>query len=251
MRGNEGNFRSAYKELRAWLNTLGATCRVEESFRPLPSTSDQQKILLDLAGMCQEANSSLMKEWQISSRLLLEPRFSGQILTDHSGNAVFPHFLKGQITGYEIETGDPPGFPTKGEKGLWFSHGLGRGSTRITICQSGLDCLSHAQMHPNQNSDYVSIAGSLSDVQKSDLGVVARMESMHGIEILVAVGNDPLGEKLAGEFKGIFQNEGVEPTREIPENGKRVEGKLTATKRKTGLSCACGKGRMVIFTFSG
>ena len=232
MRGNEGSFRSVYKELRAWLNTLGATWRVEESFRPLPSTSDQQKILLDLAGMSQEANASLMKEWQISSRILVEPRFSGQILTDHSGNAVFPHFLKGQLTGYEIETGALPGFATKGEKGLWFSHGLGRGAMRITICQSGLDCLSHAQMHPNQNSDYVSIAGSLSDVQKADLGVVARMASMHGIEIVVAVGNDPLGEKLVGEFKGIFQKEGVEPTREIPENGKGWKENLQQRKEK-------------------
>lgn len=75
-------------------------------------------------------------------------------------------------------------------------------------------------MHPNHGSDYVSIAGALSDSQKSKLGVIARVASKHEIEIVVAVDNDPGGEKLAEELKGIFEKEGVKTIREIPEHGK-------------------------------
>lgn len=112
------------------------------------------------------------------------------------------------------------GFSLGEERELWYSHGLGGKSKRITICESEIDCLSHAQMHQNHVSEYLSIAGALSDSQKSDLGVIARMASKHGIEIVVAVDNDPGGEKLAEELEGIFEREGVETIREIPEHGK-------------------------------
>ena len=237
MRRNEGNFRQVQNELREWLKSWCATWRLEEYVRPLLSTSEQHKILLDLARMSQETNESLIKERRIPSLI----GFSGQVLTDSSGNKVFPYFLKGQITGYEIETGDPPGFSTRGEKGLWVFQGLGRGSTQITICQSGMDCLNHAQRHPDQDSDYVSIAGSLSDAQKAELGVIARMASMYGIKIVVALGADPFGEILVEELKVVFQKEGVEPTREIPENGKNWYENLQQQKEKQASPVAVGK----------
>ena len=196
-----------------------ASERKEEYVPPFPSTSDQQKIMRDVAGMSREPNSSLMKDRKISAKILSDPRFSGEVLTDSGGHAIFPHYHNG-LAGYEGENLDSTRFSPGGERGLWYSHGLGGKSKRITICKSGIDCLSHAQMHQNHGSDYVSIAGTISISQKSDLGMIARVASRCGIEIIVAVENNPEGEKLAEELEGIFEREGVETIREIPEHGK-------------------------------
>lgn len=209
------NFLQIRKELRSWLGSW----RKEEYARPFPSTSDQQKIMRDVAGMSREPNAFLMKDREISAKILADPRFVNQVLTDSGGRAIFPHYHNG-LTGYEVENLDINGFSPGGERGLWYSHGLGGKSKRITICKSGVDCLSHAQMHPNHGSDYVSIAGTISVSQKSDLGMIARVASRVGIEIIVAVENNPEGEKLAEELAGIFEKEGVETLREIPEHGK-------------------------------
>ena len=209
------NLSQIRKELRSWLEAG----RKEEYARPFPSTSDQQKIMRDVAGMSREPNSSLMKDRKISAKILSDPRFSGEVLTDSGGHAIFPHYHNG-LAGYEGENLDSTRFSPGGERGLWYSHGLGGKSKRITICESGIDCLSHAQMHPNHGSDYVSISGSLSDSQKSDLEMIARMALILGIEIVVAVGDDTLGKTLAEEIKGIFQKHRVKTVREIPVHGK-------------------------------
>jgi len=215
------------KELRSWLGIW----RKEEYARPFPSTSDQQKIMRDVAGMSREPNAFLMKDRKISAKILADPRFVNQVLTDSSGHAIFPHYHNG-LTGYEVMNLDSTGFSPGGGRGLWYSHGLGGKSKRITICESGIDCLSHAQMHQNHVSEYLSIAGALSDSQKSDLGVIARMASKHEIEIIVAVDNDPSGENLAEELKGIFQKEAIETIREIPEHGKDWNENLQYRKEK-------------------
>lgn len=223
------------KGLRSWLGAL----RHEEYARPSPSTPDQQAIMRDVAGMSREPNASLMKDRKISAEILADPRFSEQVLTDGNGNAIFPHYHIG-LAGYEIENVDSPGFSTGGERGLWYSHGLDGQSKRITICASGIDCLSHAQLHPDHDSDYVSIAGALSISQKSDLEMIARVASRGGIKIVIAVGNSPEGEKLAEELEGIFEKNGVETLREIPEHGKDWNDNLQYREEEGGLETKLG-----------
>ncbi len=214
MRRRGKDLREARKELRFWLKEV----RIVEYIPPVPSTQDQLKILKKIAKMGQEENAFLVQEKKISKVLVTGSRFSGQVLTDLAGCAVFPHFLSGRLTGYEIEKRGFSGFSSLGEKGLWLSQGLGKESKRITICKSGLECLSHAQIHTNRISDYISIAGSLSDSQKSELTMIARMAMINGIEIIVAVGNDSI--KMAEEIHEIFRKQGVKTIWNIPENGK-------------------------------
>ena len=152
-------------QIRKELKSLLGIWRKEEYVRPFPSTSDQQKIIRDVAGMSREPNAFLMKDRKISAKILSDPMFANQVLAGSSGNAIFPHYHNG-LTGHEVMNIYSTGFSPCGERELWYSHGLGPESKRITICESGIDCLSHARMHQNHGSDYVSIAGALSDSQR-------------------------------------------------------------------------------------
>ncbi len=242
MRKNGRDLRQVRQKLREWLNAFSVTWGIYEYIRPIASEPDRQKILLDLARMREGAtNDSWMKKRKVKEKILADSRFSQKVLTDSCGNAVFQHFLNGQITGHEVDAGDPTGWSMKGEKGLWVSHGLGRGTTQITICQSGMDCLLHAQRNPDKDFGYVSIAGSLTNAQKADLGVIARMALMYRIKIVVALGADPFGETLVEELKVVFQKEGVVTTREIPENGKDCIENLQQQKETRACSMAAAK----------
>ena len=219
MRRRAGGIRSVRAELRAWLGRWGPTWGMEEYGRPTPTTTDQQKILLDLARMSPGISASLKSMQKIPEKILADRRFFGTILTDSKGHAIFPHILNGVIVGYESDPGDDSGVSITGEKGLWLSHGVGRGSKRITLCRSGVECLAHAPLHPTPESDYISLAGTLSESQRSDLEAIARMAGIKGIEIVVAEPNDPHGNALAEVIKEIFRKNGIKTLREIPERG--------------------------------
>ena len=79
--------------------------------------------------------------------------------------------------------------------------------------------------------------------------MIARVASRCGIEIIVAVENNPEGEKLAEELEGIFEREGVKTIREIPEHGKDWSENLQY--REEEKACHVGKGRVVIGSITG
>src|SRR6266700_152596 len=85
----------------------------------------------------------LEHERGLPAAVLASRRFAGRVRMDTRGNAVFPHFDREGLCGYEIKNTGFTGFAAGGAKGLWFSH-TGPDDRRLILTESAIDALSHA-----------------------------------------------------------------------------------------------------------
>jgi hypothetical protein len=92
------------------------------------------------------------------------PRFAGRIKVDGRANVIFPHADVAGPCGYEIKNRNFTGFSKGGDKGLFFSAARA-GNTTLVIAESGIDALSYAALHPQENGRYASTAGALNPNQ--------------------------------------------------------------------------------------
>jgi len=212
-------------EVRKWLRSYLGKNRPEMYARPLPSSRTEQEIMKEIESMSKEPSKYLLEDRKISLATLEDPRFKDRILVNSKGSAVFPHYADG-LGGYEVKGKGFTGFAEGGEKGLWYSDGLEL-SRKIVICESAIDCLSHAELHQDISIGYVSIAGTLSDKQRRELGVLAKGAEAKGIEIVIAVDKDRGGEKITEDLKTIFKDAGIE----LPD-GKDWNSDLISEKEK-------------------
>jgi len=124
-------------------------------------------------------------------------RFAGRVRMDVRGNAVFPHFDREGLCGYEIKNTGFTGFAAGGIKGLWFSH-TGPDDRRLVLTESAIDAMSHATLFPDaaDQTRYASFGGKLNS-QQPDLikATIARLSE--GSEIVAAFDADGAGCALA------------------------------------------------------
>ena len=109
------------KELRPW---IGMPTERLPVFPALPrTTKDRARVERDyLRTEAVIEHRYLEDERALPARLLRDDRFAGRIRTDARRNAIFPHFDKDGLCGYEIKnSGGFTGFLAGGTKGLWFS----------------------------------------------------------------------------------------------------------------------------------
>src|ERR1017187_4809146 len=97
---------------------------------------------------------------------MFSERFAGRIRADAHGNAVFPHFDEQGLCGYELKNRNFTGFAKGGEKGLWFSH-TKSDDDRLVFCESAINALSYAVLHPAEHSRYASIGGMQDGIAQS------------------------------------------------------------------------------------
>lgn len=168
----------------------------------------QAAYALSLATVTDE-HPYLLNERKISSGTLKEARFNRSIKIDSRKNALFPHFNSSGVAGYEIKNEKFTGYAKNGEKGLWYSSNITR-ADRVVIVESGIDALSHAEIkNTREETAYVSIAGSMSELQLELIKSVA-----DGKEVVIATDNDKNGNHYADQIKEIASN----ASREISEN---------------------------------
>jgi Toprim-like/Protein of unknown function (DUF3991) len=183
------------KELRPWIGMPSSALR---TYAPLAKTSkDRLRVETEFARM-QDAlrHPYLENERGLPSDLLESERFIGRIRIDGRGNAVFPHFDRHGLSGYEIKnTGGFTGFAPGGTKGLWSSHERPDDS-QLVFCESAIDALSHAVLFPYDRSRYASIGGKLNPVQPELIrAAIAGMPPKS--RIVAAMDADAEGGKLA------------------------------------------------------
>jgi Toprim-like/Protein of unknown function (DUF3991) len=136
----------------------------------------------------------LENERGIPALLLVDPRFAGRIRIDAKGNAVFPHFDQQGLCGYEIKNRGFTGFASGGMKALWSSHEED-GDTRLVVCESAIDALSHAALFPAPGTRYASIGGQMNPLQPELLrAAVARLPA--DSKTVAAMDADTEGRKL-------------------------------------------------------
>jgi hypothetical protein len=134
---------------------------------------------------------------------ITDPRFAPHIREDGQGRALFAHYDRDGLCGYEIKGGvEGSRFVAGGTKAVWHSTNL-PAADRIVICESAIDCLSHAQMFPDPEAGYVSIGGGMSDYQQDLLKGLMAKATDRGAEIVIAVDDDVQGDKYVQQLQAL------------------------------------------------
>ena len=188
------------QKLRCW-NPSPFSYRPESFYHPLPAEVDQQSIVIKLSKMLDVSgyHEYLIEHRKISSSTLSDKRFSGVIKTDERNNAVFPHFDRQGVCGYEVKNTGFTGFSKSGQKAFWITNNF-KSASCIVIVESAIDALSHAQLHQGDDYAYVSIAGTLSEKQRDLMRSLLTKAMTRNIQIVVATDNDEPGEKYYSDI---------------------------------------------------
>ena len=191
------NFGVLRKELRPWVGRQAETL----PYPPLtPTAKDRMRVETAYARM-QDASGHpyLENERAIPAALLQRGRFAGRLRMDARGNAIFPHFDRKGICGFEIKNRGFTGFATGGSKGLWLSEET-PDDNRLVFCESAIDALSYAVLFPDDRTRYASIGGQLSPQQR-ELMRAAAAGMPRGTKIIAATDADAPGGKLADDIR--------------------------------------------------
>jgi hypothetical protein len=191
------NLGSLRKELRPWVGRQAETL----PYPPLvPTAKDRMRVETAYARM-QDASRHpyLENERAIPAALLQSDRFAGRTRIDARSNAVFPHFDRNGLCGFEIKNRGFMGFAPGGSKGLWLSHEM-PDDNRMIFCESAIDALSYAVLFQNEQARYASFGGELSP-QQCELIRAAAAAMPTNARIVAATDADVTGGKLADRIR--------------------------------------------------
>jgi Toprim-like/Protein of unknown function (DUF3991) len=182
------------KELRGW---SGKVISASPPFPALPKTGkDRIGVENQFARMTDAGRHPYLEnERSLPAELLENSRFAGRIRRDSKGNAIFPHFDRDGVCGYEIKNDGFTGFSSGGTKGLWLSQEDAE-DTRLVVTESAIDALSHATLFPALKTRYASIGGEMNPLQP-ELVRQAAVRMPVGSEMVAAMDADSSGRKLA------------------------------------------------------
>jgi hypothetical protein len=151
---------------------------------------------------------------------------------DTRGNAVFPHYDRQGLAGFELKNKGFTGFSKHGIKAVWHSVNLCTARC-VVLVESAIDGMSHAQLTGDCGSAYLSTGGSMSDHQRDLVRSVLARADKRGAEIVLATDADEAGQKLAEQVQALAA--GVKMCRHEPAGGKDWNEVLT-------LGIAAGQG---------
>lgn len=213
------NLGQVRKVLRAWLGGDRVPLPDADYEKPLPSEADIQGVIEAYGRAASAIPRYLVDKRGIDRETLKDPRFSSIVRVDDHGNAVFPHFDQdGGLCGYEIKGDGYTGFAKGGRKGIWRTPNLETAS-RIVVCESAIDALSHAQLRDDPDAGYVSLGGSLNDAQPDLVKELIRRAAERGAEVGIAVDRDDAGHKYTVQVTAWAKEAGVKARDDRPVGG--------------------------------
>lgn len=205
--------------------------------KPQESDRDTQKALLSWTRATPAPSHANMQARGISTEILTDQRFAPVIRQDERKNALFAHYDRQGLCGFEMKNDGFTGFAAGGQKGLFYSTNIQR-AERVVFTESALDALSHAEherkVYEHQNrlyqqggwkeapqypdpekTAYVSFGGSMSAAQKDLLqGLTEKMHDKGQLMVL-ATDQDEAGRAFAAELRAIAPP-GLETVTESP-----------------------------------
>jgi hypothetical protein len=191
------NLGAIRRELRPWVGRQAETLPYPTL---LPTTTDRMRVETDYARMQESSGHPYLEnERAIPAALLQSARFAGRVRIDARGNAIFPHFDREGLCGFEIKNRGFTGFAPGGSKGLWLSHETPNDNC-LVFCESAIDALSYAVLFPNERARYASLGGQLSPKQ-CELMRAASACMPGGAKIIAATDADATGGDLADNIR--------------------------------------------------
>jgi hypothetical protein len=177
--------------------------------RLAPTSKDRMRVEREYRRMAEAPQHPyLIRQRCLPGALLASPRFAGRVRIDSYGNAVFPHFNREGLCGYEMKNRGFTSFAAGGEKGLWFSHADPE-DRQLVLAESAIDALSYAVLFPDAEdlTRYASLAGKPNSAQ-SGLVQTTSASLPAGSEIVAAFDADEPGRMLAEVVRGAVARTG-------------------------------------------
>lgn len=204
------------RELRPWIH-IEPMPVPERIKKPEASSADRRAVIGAFAQMQPQPQGGhpYLLSRGISADTLADPRFAGMIRADGRGNAVFPHYDRAGLSGFELKNDGFTGFSRGGAKQVWHTANIEH-APRVVVVESAIDALSHAQLTGDREAAYLSIGGQMSPEQRQTLQDRLAEAVGRGAKIAIATDADAAGDELA---QVVFQ---MAPgaRRERPEQGK-------------------------------
>jgi len=225
------NLGQVRKTLRSWSGSARPSVAEAAFVRDLfPITRDRAAVM----AAWEQARTCLSLPYLTSRGLgpevLSLPLFAGCVRVDARQNALFPHYDREGLCGFEIKNRDFTGFASGGVKGLWYSRAKTT-DARLVLTESAIDAMSFHVLQGNVWTRYMSTGGSLNLQQPALLRGAMEKLASSGV-VLLAFDLDEGGEKLAEEVRAIAPA-GRDVRRVMPEGGKDWNQVL---KNQLGLS---------------
>jgi len=210
-----GNIGQVRKILRGWLGSSRPVVQL-----PL-FVQDLEPVSRDRVGVIaawERAEKCLVLAYLTSrgldSEVLSLPIFSGCVRVDRRNNAIFPHYDKAGLCGFEIKNKDFTGFAAGGVKGLWFTQAKPT-DKELVLTESAIDAMSFHVLQKGNFTRYMSTGGALNPQQPALIrGAMEKLPA--GAAVLLAFDNDQGGEKIAAEIKAVAPA-GREVRRVLPD----------------------------------
>jgi hypothetical protein len=133
----------------------------------------------------------------------MDSRFSGTFKMAKYNNIAFPYYDKVGLCGYELKNRNFKYFREGGKKGIWFTLNI-KTSEVLYLCESVIDCFSHAALNPKLNQvSYVATGGTMSQLSIQLLKILLLRVKSRNQELIIAVDNDKAGDEMANQIQGL------------------------------------------------
>jgi hypothetical protein len=183
--------------------------------RIVASERDRRAAAAKFMGAVQVSNLRYLNERGLRQETLAHPQFASSWRRDRkTGNALFVHRDASGISGFEQKNRGFTGFAKGGEKTLWYSTPHSP-IERLVVAESAVDALSYYQLHPQEQTRYLSVAGQFSPLQ-AELLARAAAKLPAGSEVVLAVDADAAGDKIAEKIRLAMARDGVSIRRDSP-----------------------------------
>lgn len=147
-------------------------------------------------------HSYLNLERNVPYILLASPRLADRVRTDERKNALFPHFNRDGLCGFEVKNAGFTGFSKHGVKGLWCTAGYDT-DRRLIIAESAIDALSYASLFSKLDWRLFSTGGAMNPDQPGL--IVSAIQKMPAGTVIIAADNDPGGDEITAAIRECFR----------------------------------------------
>ena len=213
-----GSLGMVRKTLRDWLGTARPDSQLPLFVKDLqPVSRDRASVMAawEMAEPCPAL--PYLTGRGLGPDVLARPLFVGCVRVDRRNNALFPHYDKDGLCGFEVKNKGFTGFASGGVKGLWYSQAKTTDG-RLVLVESAIDAMSFHALQGDMFTRYMSTGGELNPQQPVLLR--GAMEKLHPSAVVVlAFDNDEGGDKIAKEVEAVAPA-GRTLLRMRPEGGK-------------------------------
>lgn len=197
-----GTLGEVRKTLRTWLGSSRPSMQIPLFVQDLQPVSRDRANVIASWGKAEICTAlPYLTGRGLGPDVLGLPLFANCVRVDNRRNALFPHYDKTGLCGFEIKNKDFTGFAAGGVKGLWYSQ-TNTTVNRLVLTESSIDAISFHILQGNEYTRYLSTGGELNPQQPALLrGAMEKLTT--SAVVVIAFDNDNGGEKLAKEVAAI------------------------------------------------